>query len=69
MNEPFIYLKDSNLCINLNHIRSIYNDELREQIFINHVYYEEGGPDRIEIKYNEKPNDYVKILTFLKTCR
>ena len=67
MNEPFMYLKDSNLCINLNHIRLIYNDELREQIFINHVYYEEGGPDRIEIKKSEKPNDYAKILYFIKT--
>ncbi len=66
MNDPFMYLKDSNLCINLNHIRSIYNDTLREQIFINHVYYEDGGPDRIEIKKSEKPNDYAKILYFMK---
>ena len=62
-----MYLKDSNLCINLNHIRSIYNDELREQLFINHVYYEKAGPDRIEIKKSEKPNDYAKILYFIKT--
>jgi hypothetical protein len=29
-----MYLKDSNIFINLNHIRSIYNDKLREQIFL-----------------------------------
>lgn len=69
MNEPFMYLEDSNTCINLNHVRSIYTDILREQIFINYVYYEEAGPGRIEIKKSEKPNDYEKILYFLRVCR